>query len=180
MNQSIVVFLIITFVDVTEPAAFGSWNILVKLSGLPRVKVNQFLAGKLSYTKRKKRQRKPPRLQTSFIKNLWWMDSAQVDKSSSRNSNTKFSLVPLDVFSRFVRVQLMRKKNAKTTRADFIRICYDGSNKLSFRENCGLIEGTIFSEVSQFFVKRVDLTCTIVLVRRQLVSLNVLSGIWNF
>ena len=32
------------------PAAFGSLNNLVKLRGLPRVKVSQFLAGKPSYT----------------------------------------------------------------------------------------------------------------------------------
>ena len=44
------------------PAAHGSLNNLVKLSGLPGVKVTRFLS-KPSYTKFKNRRRKLPRLQ---------------------------------------------------------------------------------------------------------------------
>ena len=96
------------------PAAFGLLNNSVKLSGLPRVKVNQFLAGKPSYKKFKNRRRKFPILQvkTRFFNDMWCMDSAQVDKLLSWNSNTKFLMLSADVFSRFVRVQPMRIKNA--------------------------------------------------------------------
>ena len=116
------------------PAAFGSLNNLVKLSGLPRVKVRQTLLSKPSYTKLKNRGRKFPRLHVKarFINDIWCMDLAQVDKLSSWNSNTKFLMVSVDVFSRFVRVQPMRNKNAETTRAAFIRMCSDQGNNLIF------------------------------------------------
>ena len=112
------------------PAAFGSLNNFVKLSGLPRVKVSQFLLSKCFYTKFKNGRRKFPRLHVKarFIKDIWCMDLAQVDKLSSWNSKTKFLIVSVDVFSRFVRVQPMRNKNAKTTRAAFIRMFHQGNN----------------------------------------------------
>ena len=116
------------------PAAFGSMNNLVKMIGLPRVKVSQFLLSKPSYTKFKNRRPKFPRLHVKarFINDIWCMDLAQVDNFSSWNSNTKFLMVSVDVFSRFVRVQPMRNKNAETTRAAFIRMCSDQGNNLIF------------------------------------------------
>ena len=128
------------------PAAFGSLNNLVKLSGLPRVKVSQFLLSKPSYTKIKNRRRKFPRLQVKarFINDIWCMDLAQVDKLSSWNSNTKFLMVSVDVFSRFVRVQPMRNKNAETTRAAFIRMCSDQGNNLIFPKKLWVDRGKEF------------------------------------
>ena len=116
------------------PAAFGSLNNLVKLSGLPRVKVSQLLLSKPSCTKFKNRRRNFPRLhvEAHFINDIWCMDLAQVDKLSCWNSNTKFLMVSLDVFSCFVRVQPMRNKNAQTSRAAFIRMCSDQGNNLIF------------------------------------------------
>ena len=60
------------------------------------------------------------------------MDLAQADKISYCNSNTKFLMVSLEVFSRFVRVQPLRNRNAETTRAAFIRLCSDQGNNLIF------------------------------------------------
>ena len=115
------------------PAAFGSLNNVVKLSGLPRVKVSQFLLSKPSYTKFRNRRRNFPRLQVEarFINDIWCMDLAQVDKLSSWNSDTKFLMVSLEVFSRFVHLQPMNT-NAGTTRAAPIRMCSDqGKNLMS-------------------------------------------------
>ena len=128
------------------PAAFGSLNNLVKLSGLPRVKVSQFLLSKPSYTKFKNRRRKFPRLQVKarFINDIWCMDLAQVDKLSSWNSNTKFLMVSVDVFSRFIRVKPMRNKNAETTRAAFIRMCSDQGNNLIFPKKLWVDRGKEF------------------------------------
>ena len=60
----------------TGPAAFGFLRSLDFLSGLPRVKINHFLAGKPSYTKFKTRRHKFPRLQVKapFINDLWCKD----------------------------------------------------------------------------------------------------------
>ena len=94
-------------------AAFGSLNSLIKLSGLSRVKVSHFLASKSSYTKYKNRHRKFPRLQVKarYINDIWCNDLAQVDKFLSWTSKTKFFMVSVDVFFRFVRVQPMRNEN---------------------------------------------------------------------
>ena len=81
------------------PAAFGSLNNLIKLSGLLRVKVSQFLQSKPSYTKIKNRRRKFLRLQVKsrFINELWCKDSAQVGKLSSWKTNIKLLMVSVDV-----------------------------------------------------------------------------------
>ena len=127
------------------PAAFGSLNNLIKLSGLPRVEVSQFLVSKPSYTKFKNRRRKFPRLQVKarLINDIWCMDLAEVDKLSW-NSNTKSLIVSVDVFSRFVRGQPMRNKNAETTRAAFIRMCSDQGNNLIFPKKLWVNRGKEF------------------------------------
>ena len=121
-------------------------NNLVELSGLPRVKVSQFHLSKPTYTNFKNRQRNIPRPQVKarFINDIWCMDLAQVGKLSSWNSNTKFLMVAVDVFSRFVRVQPMRNMNAETTRADFIRMCSDQGNNLIFPEKLWVDTGKEF------------------------------------
>ena len=135
------------------PAAFGFLNTLVIFKGLPRVKGNQLLAGKPFYTKFKNRRRTFPTLQVKsrFIIDVWCMDLTQVNKLPW-NSKTEFLVVLVDVFSRFVRVQLLRKKNAATTRAAFIRMCSVPGTTLSFQKKCGLIEGS-FLEIFDISVK---------------------------
>ena len=120
-------------------------NNLVKLSGLPRVKVSQFLLSKPPYTKFKNRRRKVPRLQVKarFINDIWCTELPQVDKLSW-NSKTKLLMVSVDVFSRFVRVQPMRNKNAETTRAAFIRMCSDQGNNLKFPKKMWVDRGNEF------------------------------------
>ena len=73
------------------------------------------------------------------------MDLAQVDKLSSWISNTKFFIVCVDVFSRFVRVQPMKNAYAETTRAAFIRMCSDQGNNLIFPRKLWVDGGKQFS-----------------------------------
>ena len=120
------------------PAAFGSLNNLVELSGLPRVKVSQLLVSRPSETKFNYRPREFPRIlvKARFIDDIRCMN-LQVDKLSW-NSNTKFLMVSVNVTSRFVRVQPMRNKNVETTRAAFMRKCSDQGNNLIFpKKNVG-------------------------------------------
>ena len=141
------------------PAAFGSLNNLFKLSGLPRVKVSQFLLSKPSYTKFKNRRRKFPRqhVKARFINEIWCMNLAQVDKLSSWIPNTKFLMVSVDVFSCFFRVQPMRKQNAETTRAAFIRMCSDQGNNLIFPKKLWVNRGKEFLGDFQGFCQDVGI-----------------------
>ena len=138
------------------PAAFGSLNNLVNLSGLPCVKVSQFLVSEPSYTKFKNRRRIFPRRQVKarFINGIWCMDLAQVDKLSSWNSITKFLMVSVDIFSRFVRVQPMKNKNAETTRAAFIRLCSDQGKNLIFPKRMWVDRGEEFFRTFPRFLSR--------------------------
>lgn len=106
-------------------AAYGSISNLSKASKLPHDKVEKFLQSKNAYTKYKQYNRKIERLsaKSRFINDIWSMDLAQVDKLSPWNSGTKFLMVVVDIFSRFVRVEPLRNKNAETTKAAFIRMC---------------------------------------------------------
>ena len=112
------------------PAAFGSLNNLVKLSGLPRVVVIQFLLSKPSYTKFKSRRRKIPgvKIKARFIIDKWCLDFAQVQKLPSWNCNSYFLMVSVDIFP--VQARPMRNNNAKTTRATFFRMCLDQGDNL--------------------------------------------------
>ena len=100
------------------PAAFGSISNLVKRSGLSRANVEQFLDSKASYTKCKNRIRKIPKLHAfaRFIDDIWCLDLAQVDKLSQWISHTKFLIVCVDVFSRFIRVEPMKNKSSEATK----------------------------------------------------------------
>ena len=93
------------------PEVLGTLNNLVKMMGLPRVKVSQFLNSKLSYAEFQNRRLNFPRLQVEarLINDIWCMGSAQVDNFSSCVYSTKFLMVYMHEFSRFIRVQPMRK-----------------------------------------------------------------------
>ena len=98
-------------------AAYGSVQNLSKVSGLSKKKVEQVLPTKTSYTKFGPPIRRFQRLQvfSKPINETWCMDLAFVDKLASQNNGVKFSLVAVDVFSRFVRVQTMKTKYAEDT-----------------------------------------------------------------
>lgn len=106
-------------------ASFGSIKSLAKASGLPRDLVEKFLQSRKAYTKFKQANRKIKRLPTRArsINDTWSMDLAQVDKLAEWNSGVKFLMVVVDLFSRFVRVEPLRNKNAETTKAAFIKMC---------------------------------------------------------
>ena len=156
------------------PAAFGSISNLVRLSGLSRTKVKQFLDSKASYTKYKNRIRKFPRLHVfaRFIDDIWCLDLAQVDKLSQWNSHTKFLMVCVDVFSRFIRVEPMKNKSSESTKMAFIKLCSNSNNFVipkrlwidrgkeffgdfrSFCEDAGINVYHTFSETKASFAER--------------------------
>ena len=108
--------------------------------------VSQFLLSKPSYPKFKNRRHNFPRIHViaRFINDIWCLDLAQADKLSSWNSNTTFLMVTMDEFSRFVRVQPMRKKNAEITRAAFTRMCSDQGNNPIFPKKLWVDRGKEF------------------------------------
>ena len=107
------------------PAAFGSINNLTKASGISREKVTEFLQSKDSYTKYKGIRRKFPRLNAHarYIDEIWCLDLAQMDKLSQWNRVINFLLVTVDVFSRYLRVEPLRRKGAEAVKAAFIKMC---------------------------------------------------------
>ena len=165
----------------SRPTAFGSLNKLVKVSGLASVKVSQFLLSKPSYTKLKNRRRNFPRLQfkARFNNVIWWLDLAQVDKLSSWNFNTKFHMISVEVFSRFVRVQRMRNKNDETSRAAFIRMCSDQDNHLKSLQKLWVDRSRGFLKIFEISVKLMEITYTILSARQKFVSLNVRLDLWR-
>ena len=137
------------------PAAFGSLNSLIRLSGLSRVKVSHFFASKPSETKYKNRRRKFPRLQVEarFINDIRCMDLAQLDKFSW-NFNTKFIMVSVDLFSRLVRVQPMRRKTLRLPEQLLSEYVPTKVNKLSFAKKLWVDRGKeFFLEISEISAK---------------------------
>ena len=107
------------------PAAFGSINNLTKASGISREKVTEFLQSKDSYTKYKGIRQKFPRLKAHarYIDEIWCLDLAQMDKLSQWNRGINFLLFTVDVFSRYLRVEPLRRKGAEAVKAAFIKMC---------------------------------------------------------
>ena len=107
------------------PAAFGSINNLTKASGLSRERVTEFLQSRDSYTKYKGIRRKFPRLNAHarYSDEIWCLDLAQMDKLSRWNRGINFLLVTVDVFSRYLRVEPLRRKGAEAVKAAFIKMC---------------------------------------------------------
>ena len=98
-------------------AAYGSLKNLQKTSNLSKTKVEKFLQSKESFTKFRQANRKFDRLSAfaKHINEIWCMDLAFVDKLATLNNGVKYLLVSIDVFSRLVRVQPMKSKDAKET-----------------------------------------------------------------
>ena len=88
---------------------------LSEASGLSKKKVEQFLQTKTSYTKFGPPIRRFRRLQafSKYIKEIWCIDLAFVDKLASQIRAVKNLLNAFDVFWRFVRVQTMKTNYAK-------------------------------------------------------------------
>ena len=98
-------------------AAYVSIQNLSKTSGLSKKKVEKFLQTKTSYTKFGPPIRFFRKFQafSNYINEIWCMDLAFVEKLASQNNRVKYFLVAVDTFSRFVRVQTMKTKYAKST-----------------------------------------------------------------
>ena len=96
-------------------AGFGSIANLKKGSGLPRSKVVQYLQSKAPYTKYKQFRKTFPRLKAVAyrINEIWSVDVAYMDKLAQQNNGVKYSLVGVDVLSRYLRVQPMKALYAK-------------------------------------------------------------------
>ena len=127
-------------------AAYGSVKNLVQASGLSKSKVKTFLQSRDSYTKNKQAIRKHQRLSvhSRYINEIWCLDLAQVDKLSEYNGGTKYLMLIVDVFSRFIRVGKMRNKSAEATKACFINLCSQKDQELTFPKNLWIDKGKEF------------------------------------
>ena len=133
------------------PTAFGSINNLTKANGISREKVTEFLQSKDSYTKYKGIRRKFPRLNAHarYIDEIWCLDLAQMDKLSRWNRGINFLLVTVDVFSRYLRVEPIRRK-AEAVKAAFIKMC-SKKNELNFPKKLWLDQGKgFFGDMANF------------------------------
>lgn len=147
----------------TGPSAFGSIKALCKASGLSKEKVSYFLHGKPAYTKFRQATRKFKRLKTyaKYIDEIWCMDLAYVDKLASYNNGVNYLLVCIDHFSRKVRVQPMKTKDAAATKRAFMKMLTKGHQpkKLwvdkgkefegAFRNYCKTLDISIYSTFSE-------------------------------
>ena len=134
------------------PAAFGSINNLTKANGISRERVTDFLQSKDSYTKYKGIRRKFPRLSAHarYIDEIWCLDLAQMDKLSRWNRGINFLLVTVDVFSRYLRVEPLRRKGAEAVKAAFIKMC-SKKNELNFPKKLWLDQGKeFFGDMANF------------------------------
>ena len=139
-------------------AAFGSIQNLKEQSGFTKKQVKNFLQSKQSYTKHKQAIRKHPRLPLNvrFVNEIWCMDLAQVDKLAHANSGTKYLMIVVDVFSRFVRVGAMRNKNAESNKACFIKLCSIG-DQLTFPKKLWIDSGKEFLADFRNFCEDADI-----------------------
>lgn len=110
------------------PNAFGSIQNLSKASGYSLDKVREFLHSKDSYTKYFPVKRNFQRLGAfaSHINHTWSLDLAFVDKLAEWNKNVKYLLVCIDNFSRFLRVEPLKNKEASTTKTAFQKMLKKG------------------------------------------------------
>ena len=106
------------------PASYGSSARLQKHSGLSKKKVDRFLQGNDAYTKYRPVRYTFPRLKVlAFrINEIWSLDLADLSKIQSYNGGTRYLLVAVDVLSRYLRVERLKDKTAKTTAAAFAKM----------------------------------------------------------
>ena len=139
-------------------AAHGSIQNLSKASGLSKKKVEKFLQTKTSYTKFVPTVRCFRRLQafSKYINEIWCMDLVFADKLACQNNGVKYLLVAVDIFSRFVRVQLMKTKYAKDTLQAFRKMI----SRKKFLKNFGYIKEQNMGELLKNFARRKTLKFT--------------------
>ena len=84
-------------------------------------KVRQFLESKNSHTKYQQKRTKFVRLKVIVyrINEIWSLDLAYVDKLAKHNKGVHYLLIAVDVMSRYLRVQPLKNKEAKTVRDAF-------------------------------------------------------------
>ncbi len=106
------------------PEAYGSLRNLIRASGLPPKKVSTFLHSRAAYTKFKPSTKTSPRLHAHATKidDIWCIDLAQMDKLAQWNDNVYYLFVAIDIFSRFVRVSVLRNKTSKSPKTTFLKI----------------------------------------------------------
>ncbi len=132
--------------------AYGGILRLQEASGLSKSKVLSFLYSKPSYTKYRNVRKRFPRLKTiAFrINEIWSLDLAFVDKLAKYNKGVKYLLVAVDVLSRYLRVQPMKDKYAKTAAAAFAKML----NKRVKPEKVWVDKGTEFKAEFERYCKR--------------------------
>lgn len=138
------------------PAAYGSVKNLSKASGLSIKKVKAFLSTKASYTKYHPVNRKFRRLgaHASHKNHTWSMDLAFVDKLAQWNKNFKYLLVCVDNFSRFIRVEALKKKLASSTKQVFAKMLKKSGSQPKY---LWVDQGTEFAGEFQSFCKNLNI-----------------------
>ena len=100
----------------------------------------------------KESRRKFPRLNAHarYIDEIWCLDLAQMDKLPRWNRGINFLLVTVDVFSRYLRVEPLRRKGAEAVKAAFIKMC-SKKNELNFPKKLWLDQGKeFFGDMANF------------------------------
>ena len=152
-------------------AAYGSIQNLRGASGLSK-KVEKFLKTKTSYTKFGPPIRRFRRLHafSKCINEILCLDLAFVDKLASQNSGVKYLLVAVDIFSRFVKVQTIKKKYAKDTLQAFRKRI----SRKTLLKSFGLMKEQNMGEIKKKFARRKTLKFTeAAFAERALQSLNI-------
>ena len=110
------------------PTAYGSVKSLEDASGLSKKKVLEFLHANNAYTQYHIAYRSFPRIRVfaKAINDIWCMDLAQMDKLSGDNNSFQHLLISVDVLSRFIRVEPMKNKTAKTAKNALIKMLSNG------------------------------------------------------
>ena len=137
-------------------ASYGSIKSLQKASGYSEKKVKSFLQSKNAYTKFRQATRKFTRLPAfaKYINEIWCLDVAYMDKLARFNNGIKYLLVGIDIFSRFVRVQPMKSKNASDTVTAFQKMITKKNRPTKLWTDMG----TEFAGPFKEFCRRNDIT----------------------
>ena len=100
-----------------SPAAYESVKNLQKSTNLKPSKLKLFLEGQNAHTKHIKYRKRFPTLKVVAydINKIWSLDLAYVDNLAKENKDVKCLLVAVDCLSRYLRVEPLKSKYARTT-----------------------------------------------------------------
>ena len=113
--------------DTNKSSAFGNSQTLAQHTGLRVKSAQQYLSTSATYIKFRQARRNFKRLNnlTYRLNEIWSLDLADMQSIASRNGGFRYLLVAAS--SRSLRVDVMRNKNAVTTKQPFLRMITSGT-----------------------------------------------------